>query len=153
MKLQQSQFLSMNELQEQYLKKSPKTTQMTNSQGLSFEEIWKQKTGEVTSEIRFSKHASNRLADRNLTLSENQLSRLSEGLKKAGEKGIRESLVMVDQLAFIVNVPSNTVITAMDQAQARENVFTNIDGAVIVQPDLTGGLSSRTTEGTHTAKK
>lgn len=132
MKLQQSQFLSMNELQEQYLKKSPKTTQMTNSKGLSFEEIWKQKTGEVNSEIRFSKHASNRLADRNLTLSENQLNRLSEGLKKAGEKGIRESLVMVDQLAFIVNVPSNTVITAMDQAQARENVFTNIDGAVIV---------------------
>lgn len=132
MKLQQSQFLSMNELQEQYLKKSPKASQMTNSQGLSFEEIWKQKTGEVNSEIRFSKHASNRLADRNLTLSENQLNRLSEGLKKAGEKGIRESLVMVDQLAFIVNVPSNTVITAMDQAQARENVFTNIDGAVIV---------------------
>ena len=132
MKLQQSQFLSMNELQEQYLKKSPKASQMTNSQGLSFEEIWKQKTGEVNSEIRFSKHASNRLADRNLTLSENQLNRLSEGLKKAGEKGIRESLVMVDQLAFIVNVPSNTVITAMDQTQARENVFTNIDGAVIV---------------------
>ena len=132
MKIRQSQFLSMNELQEQYLKKSPKASQMTNSQGLSFEEIWKQKTGEVNSEIRFSKHASNRLADRNLTLSENQLNRLSEGLKKAGEKGIRESLVMVDQLAFIVNVPSNTVITAMDQAQARENVFTNIDGAVIV---------------------
>ena len=132
MKLQQSQFLSMNELQEQYLKKSPKASQMTNSQGLSFEEIWKQKTGEVNNEIRFSKHASNRLADRNLTLSENQLSRLSEGLKKAGEKGIKESLVMVDQLAFIVNVPSNTVITAMDQTQARENVFTNIDGAVIV---------------------
>ena len=132
MKLQQSQFLSMNELQEQYLKKSPKASQTTNSQGLSFEEIWKQKTGEVNSEIRFSKHASNRLADRNLTLSENQLNRLSEGLKKAGEKGIRESLVMVDQLAFIVNVPSNTVITAMDQVQARENVFTNIDGAVIV---------------------
>ena len=132
MTLQQSQFLSMNELQEQYLKKSPKASQTTNSQGLSFEEIWKQKTGEVNSEIRFSKHASNRLADRNLTLSENQLNRLSEGLKKAGEKGIRESLVMVDQLAFIVNVPSNTVITAMDQTQARENVFTNIDGAVIV---------------------
>ena len=132
MKLQQSQFLSMNELQEQYLKKSPKASQTTNSQGLSFEEIWKQKTGEVNSEIRFSKHASNRLADRNLTLSENQLNRLSEGLKKAGETGIRESLVMVDQLAFIVNVPSNTVITAMDQTQARENVFTNIDGAVIV---------------------
>ena len=132
MKIGQSQFLSMNELQEQYLKKTSKAAQVVNSQGLSFEEIWKQKTGEVDSEIRFSKHASNRLADRNLTLSDNQLSRLTEGLRKAGEKGIKESLVMVDQLAFIVNVPSNTVITAMDQTQARENVFTNIDGAVIV---------------------
>ena len=132
MKIQQSQFLSMNELQEQYLKKTPKLLQEASSPGLSFEEIWKQKTGEAGSEIRFSKHASNRLADRNLTLSENQLSRLSEGLRKAGEKGIRESLVMVDQLAFIVNVPNNMVITAMDQAQAKENIFTNIDGAVIV---------------------
>ena len=122
----------MNELQEQYLKKPSKAPQVVNQQGLSFEEIWKQKTGEVSQEIRFSKHASNRLADRNLTLSDNQLSRLSEGLRKAGEKGIKESLVMVDQLAFIVNVPSNTVITAMDQNQAKENVFTNIDGAVIV---------------------
>ena len=132
MKIQQNQFLSMNELQEQYLKKTSKAAQVVNSQGLSFEEIWKQKTGEVNGEIRFSKHASNRLADRNLTLSDNQLSRLTEGLRRAGEKGIKESLVMVDQLAFIVNVPSNTVITAMDQTQARENVFTNIDGAVIV---------------------
>ena len=132
MKIQQSQFLSMNELQEQYLKKTSNTSPVVNSQGLSFEEIWKQKTGETEGEIRFSKHASNRLADRNLTLSEDQLSRLTEGLRKAGEKGIKESLVMVDQLAFIVNVPSNTVITAMDQTQAGENVFTNIDGAVIV---------------------
>ena len=132
MKIRQSQFLSMNELQEQYLKKTSNTSPVVNSQGLSFEEIWKQKTGETEGEIRFSKHASNRLADRNLTLSENQLNRLSEGLRRAGEKGIKESLVMVDQLAFIVNVPSNTVITAMDQTQAKENIFTNIDGAVIV---------------------
>ena len=139
MKIQQNQFLSMNELQEQYLKKTSKQNNPINSQGLSFEEIWKQKTGETNTELRFSKHAANRLADRNLTLSENQLNRLTEGAKKAGEKGIRESLVMVDQLAFIVNVPNNTVITAMDQTQAKENIFTNIDGAVIVQPDLTGG--------------
>ena len=132
MKIQQSQFLSMNELQEQYLKKTSKQNNPINSQGLSFEEIWKQKTGETNTELRFSKHAANRLADRNLTLSENQLNRLTEGAKKAGEKGIRESLVMVDQLAFIVNVPNNTVITAMDQTQANENIFTNIDGAVIM---------------------
>ena len=132
MKLQQSQFLSMNELQEQYLKKNVQTVNRANNSGLSFEEIWKQKTGEVTEELRFSKHAANRMADRKLTLSEEQMSRLTEGAMKAKEKGIRESLVMVDQLAFIVNVPNNTVITAMDQTQANENIFTNIDGAVIM---------------------
>ena len=132
MKLQQSQFLSMNELQEQYLKKPSKAVNTVTSQGLTFEEIWKQKTGEVNGELRFSKHAANRLADRNLTLSQEQLSRLNEGAKKAGEKGIKESLVMVDQLAFIVNVPNNTVITAMDNTQTSENIFTNIDGAVIM---------------------
>ena len=132
MKIRQSQFLSMNELQDQYLKKSTKTTETVNSQGLSFEEIWKKKTGETDTELRFSKHAANRLADRSITLSDNQLNRLTEGAKKAGEKGIKETLVMVDQLAFIVNVPNNTVITAMDQTQANENIFTNIDGAVIM---------------------
>ena len=132
MKIRQSQFLSMNELQEQYLKKSTKTAEQVNSQGLSFEEIWKKKTGETDTELRFSKHAANRLADRSITLSDNQLNRLTEGAKKAGEKGIKETLVMVDQLAFIVNVPNNTVITAMDQTQANENIFTNIDGAVIM---------------------
>ena len=45
---------------------------------------------------------------------------------------VKESLVLVDSLAFIVNVPSNTVITAMDNTEADENIYTNIDGAVII---------------------
>ena len=49
----------------------------------------------------------------------------------AEKKGIKESLVVVDSLAFIVNVPSRTVVTAMDQNESENNVFTNIDGAVI----------------------
>ena len=51
---------------------------------------------------------------------------------KAGEKGIRESLVIVDSLAFIVNVPSRTVVTAMDRTESDDNIYTNIDGAVIM---------------------
>ena len=57
---------------------------------------------------------------------------LAMGAGKAGAKGIRESLVLVDQLAFIVNIPNQTVVTAMDQAETQANIFTNIDGAVIV---------------------
>ena len=52
--------------------------------------------------------------------------------KKAQEKGIKESLVLVDSLAFIVNIPNKTVVTAMDQTDAQTNVFTNIDGAIIM---------------------
>ena len=96
-----------------------------------FSEILKSKqaTDEV-SELKFSKHANERLASRNIDLTDNQLERLEIGAKKAGEKGINESLVMVDDLAFIVSVKNNTVITAVNDGE--DKVFTNIDGAVIV---------------------
>ena len=68
-------------------------------------------------------------AERNINLSAEQMERLENGTTKAREKGIQESLVMVDDLAFIVNVKNNTVITAMNDKT--DSIFTNIDGAVI----------------------
>lgn len=62
----------------------------------------------------------------------NSISRLNEGTQKAGLKGIRESLVIMDDLAFIVNTKSKTVVTAMNQNNSEDNIFTNIDGAVII---------------------
>lgn len=138
MKIQNSQFPSIEQLQDQYLNQTKVTTGSKTESGLSFEDIFKQKARETSTtdtedtEVKFSKHASSRLTDRNIELTGEQLERLNAGTQKAGEKGINESLVLVDQLAFIVNVPSNTVITAMDQTETNENVFTNIDGAVIV---------------------
>ena len=131
MTIQNNQFLSIEQLKDQYLSSPVKNTGKPIQSGLSFQEIFSQKTTE-SAELKFSKHASNRLFDRNIELTKEQLERLNEGATKAGEKGIRESLVIVDQLAFIVNVPNNTVITAMDQTETNENVFTNIDGAVIM---------------------
>ena len=81
------------------------------------------------SELVFSKHANERLLSRNIDLSASQLERLQNGTRRAEEKGIKESLVMVDNLAFIVNVRNNTVITAVNEKD--DKVFTNIDGAVI----------------------
>ena len=86
---------------------------------------------EETSGVRFSKHATKRLDDRDITISEDQKDRLNFGVQLADEKGIKDSLVMVDSLAFIVNVPNQTVVTAMDQTETDDNIFTNIDGAVI----------------------
>ena len=80
--------------------------------------------------VNFSKHAAIRLSDRNISISNEQMERVGDGLRRAGEKGIRDSLVLVDDLALVVNVKSRTVITALQSAP--ESVFSNIDGAVIV---------------------
>ena len=80
--------------------------------------------------VHFSKHANMRLNARQITLTGDQLSRVEAGLTKAGAKGIRDSLVLVDDVALVVNVKSKTVITAL--SGGTDNVFSNIDGAVIV---------------------
>jgi flagellar operon protein len=96
---------------------------------LSFQDILNSASEKRSQSLKFSKHANARLATRNINLSEDQMERLESGTTKAREKGIRESLVMVDDLAFIVNIKSNTVVTALGDSS--DSVFTNIDGAVI----------------------
>lgn len=133
MKIQNSDFLSIGQLQDNYLKQNVKINQQIK-EGLSFQDILNKKALSThdTLNVKFSKHATNRLSERNIELSQKQIERLNEGTKKAGDKGIKESLVIVDSLAFVVNIPSNTVITAMDQIGIKDNVFTNIDGAVVI---------------------
>lgn len=86
----------------------------------------------VTGQIRFTKHADARLTQRDIRLTDDQMTRLEEGTKKASDKGIKESLVLVDDLAFIVNTDKKMVITAIDQNSSEDNIYTNIDGAVII---------------------
>ena len=126
-----NRFTSIEQVTGQYLN-TGKNYKVSSDAQLSFEEILKEKQANQTSELKFSKHASMRLEQRNISLTEEQNERLKNGVEKADEKGIRESLVMVDSLAFIVNVPNKTVVTAMDQTETQENIFTNIDGAVIM---------------------
>lgn len=135
MKVQNGNFLSIEQLQDQYLRQNNRIQETERGQGLSFQEILKQKQAGVTistGNLRFSKHAANRLSDRNIELTTAQMERLTNGARKAGEKGIQDSLVIVDELAFIVNIPNKMVVTAMDQTENLDNVFTNIDGAVIM---------------------
>ena len=124
-------FTSIEQVAGTYLNPAAESRPLGNINGASFEEIFKQKL-ESASELKFSKHATQRLDDRNIELTEEQSLRLNEGVQKAQAKGITDSLVLVDTLAFIVNVPNHTVVTAMDQTESDENIFTNIDGAVIV---------------------
>ena len=128
--IQNSQFLTALQLKEQYQVHTRGVKHQDVVEGASFQDILKQKLG--TESLKFSKHASVRLEQRGINLTKNQMDRLEDGAKRAEQKGIKDSLVIVDQLAFIVNVPNNTVITAMDSNEASTNVFTNIDGAVIM---------------------
>ena len=82
--------------------------------------------------LKFSAHARERLQMRNIHLSADDLSRLSNAVDKASAKGARESLLVMDNVAMIVSVTNRTVITALTGESMRENVFTNIDSAVIV---------------------
>ena len=125
-------FSSIEQMANQVAKNKSKSAILNkvNINNSSFGEILKSKQEEEnTGTLRFSKHVNQRLASRNIDLSASQLKRLESATNKAREKGIKESLVMVDDLAFIVNVPSKTVITAINDME--ESVFTNIDGAVI----------------------
>ena len=134
MKIQNNSILSIEQMQDRFLNQNSQTAGSAAKNGPSFQDILTKKTESTrqTGEIKFSKHAANRLVDRNIELTEEQVERLNLGAAKAEAKGINESLVIVDSLAFIVNVPNQTVITAMSQAETDENVFTNIDGAVII---------------------
>lgn len=132
MDISNKNFLSIEEVQDRFLNQ-PKAPNVQNLQnGVSFKDILLNKAGRAVTEVKFSKHASNRLADRNISLSDEQMKRLNNAAQKASEKGIKESLVIVDSLAFIVNIPNNTVVTALDRSETDDNVFTNIDGAVII---------------------
>lgn len=139
MDISKGSFLSIEQLTDRYLKNDDRTVQNTKTDsGASFQDILKQKSIGIETvttplnDLKFSKHAAQRLEQRDIKISAEQMERLTRGTDKAKEKGIKDSLVIVDELAFIVNVPNKTVVTAMDKEQANENVFTNINGAVIM---------------------
>lgn len=102
-----------------------------NSTAASFESILRKKLSDA-GEIKFSKHAEQRLQSRNITLTQAQKDKMREAVAKAESKGVKDSLVLMDNLAFVVNVPNKTVITAANSSELKESVFTNIDGAVII---------------------
>ncbi|MCI9080742.1 MAG: flagellar protein [Lachnospiraceae bacterium] len=127
-----NQFSSIEQITDQYLKHGS-TDSASSVSELSFEDILRRRQSvDENSELKFSKHASMRLQSRNIELSSEQKERLETGAEKAEAKGMKESLVIVDSYSFIVNVPNKTVVTAMDQTESKENIYTNIDGAVII---------------------
>ncbi len=86
----------------------------------------------IRSPLKFSAHATQRLKDRKIALDPMTMAKVRDAIDKAEAKGVEDTLVLTSDAALIVSVKNRTVITAMDRGSLAGNVFTNIDGAVIV---------------------
>jgi flagellar operon protein len=82
--------------------------------------------------VKFSNHAVERMRQRGISFSPDTMERISRAVDKAQAKGAKDTLVLADDSAMIVNVNSRTVVTVMDKQNLKENVFTNIDSTVVV---------------------
>lgn len=104
------------------------TPPITTPEGKTFDEVLR---GELEG-IKFSHHAQTRLESRNIQLSSEDIKQLSDAVNQAGQKGAQDSLVVMKNVAFIVNVKNRTVVTAVDGENLNNNLFTNIDSAVLI---------------------
>ena len=111
---------------------SPEAVRSSQPQtGTSFREVLEQEA-QKTTELSFSRHAAGRVAERGIEISRTGMERLEEGLRMAREKGLNDTLILMDGSAFIVSAQNGTVITAMPSEELNGRVFTNIDGTVIL---------------------
>lgn len=112
---------------------TPTRTQRSQPQSVrssgSFDQLLQEQIGQ--SPIKFSRHATERMNSRGIDFSDTQMQRLESALCQVNAKGGRESLVMLDETALVVSVKNDTVVTVVDRDNLKNNVFTNIDSAVI----------------------
>ncbi len=110
----------------QTLQSNTGTAKKSSTEGSTFADVLTK-----AQPLSFTKHAQNRLENRQIKLSDEGLARLAEAVDKAEKRGGQESLILMDDMAFIVNVKSRMVITAMDATKRGEGVFTQIDSVVL----------------------
>ncbi len=106
----------------------------TKISSLSFKDIFNGKISNdfMLEEIKLSKHAAERMNSRNINFTENEIKDLGNAIKRAGDKGSKESLILLNDIALIVSVRNKTVITAMTRENLKENVVTNIDSTIVI---------------------
>lgn len=111
---------------------APAASQIDNQTGFA-QLLGSELARPVTEPLKFSAHASARLTSRNLQMNPEQMRKLNEAVDKAAAKGLDETLILTKDAAFIVSARNRTVVTAMDRGSLEGNVFTNIEGAVVIQ--------------------
>lgn len=110
-----------------------KSSKLNNKKQTStFKDLFNNKVEDRT-DLKLSKHAKKRLQARSIDFTKDEINKLETAIDKAKSKGAKESLVLINNNAYIVSVNNNTVITAMDKDSMQENLFTNIDSAIVMK--------------------
>ncbi len=115
-------------------KESGNVRSSNDTKQAEFEELLRNRVKESgpSEDIQISKHAVKRLEERNLSIDSGEYLKLKEGMKKLQNKGGKESLIITNNAAYIVDVNKNKIVTAIDKASMSDNVFTNIDSTVFM---------------------
>lgn len=106
------------------------TKRPIENNGSSFKDLLGTIQNETT--LRLSKHAEKRLNERNIKIDQELWNKIEQKVNEAKGKGVSDSLVVTDQAALIVSAKNNTVITAMDRDEANAQIFTNINGTILI---------------------
>lgn len=98
----------------------------------NFSSVLEDKLNVINNNIKFSNHAMERLDTRGIELDSNIISKLNQAVDRAAEKGSKDSLILINNLAFVVNITNKVVVTTVDEKSIKEHIFTNIDSAIII---------------------
>ncbi|MDB5052084.1 MAG: flagellar biosynthesis protein [Bacilli bacterium] len=108
------------------LRQTKSTVDLDQTNGKSFQQIFQDKI------VRLSQHAEQRLQQRGIQIQPDQMAKIESAIDKAAAKGSKDSLILFKDMALIVNVKNRTIVTAMDGSSMKDNVFTQIDSAVVI---------------------
>ena len=103
-----------------------------NSQDLSFRAVLDQLNENKSCELQISKHAKERIAQRGIDVNKDIISSLNNAADIARQKGAKDIVMIGKDAAFIVNIPNSVIVTAVSSSELKDNVFTNIDSAVLI---------------------
>lgn len=109
-----------------------KTQTTIPTQENSFDQVLQQKLQQTQNQLQFSKHSQERIQQRGIEMTEDLLAQMNEAADSARQKGAKDVVMITQQAAFVVSVANNTVITAMNGNEMKNNIFTKIDGAVLL---------------------
>ena len=103
---------------------------LTNNSGVAFRDIFEAKL--KLGQINVSKHTQERILLRGIEIGEEEVNGINKAIDLANSKGVRDSLVIINGKAFVVNIPTRTIVTAIEEEGLKNRIFTNIDGAIIL---------------------